>query len=1044
LDLIELTKTLNLLKMKIFTKTLILSFIGLLFFNQLKAQEKVITGTVIDAISGETLPGATIIITGTTIGAITDLDGNFTISFSEGDKLSVSFVGYLSQEIEIGSQTIIDIQLKPDLAELEEVVVVGYSTMRKSNLTGAISTVDAEELSKLPVVSVAHALQGQTAGVQITQSTGAPGDPISVRIRGTGTFGSNDPLYVIDGIPTTSSINSFSPGDIESIQIIKDASASAIYGARAANGVVLITTKGGKAGKTQINFDAYYGWQSVYNLPDMLNTEQFIMIQNESLNNTNAQREALGQRPLALNPDDPATLPDFDWLNSIFRVAPIQNYQVSLSGGSEKFTYHSSFNYFNQKGIILNSNYQRYTFRFNTQTNINTRLKIGNNLSLTYSDRDVIGNSGDGKRSGVPGIVRYALLRPSAIPLYDSEGNYTDLPDNQTFYGDAYNPVAFAENTDDVEKMNRLFGNLYVEYTILDNLIFRSTGGIDLRMNNQRKFNMTYGDFNRINQTNRLLIKPETNAEFTWNNVLNYSKSFNEIHNISALAGTEIVTSRLEKHEASRQNFQRQTPHYRYLDAGTGIQTNTESVSEWALLSYFGRFTYNFKGKYFLEGNLRRDASSRFGSENRWGTFPSASTGWIISREKFMENIKFIYHMKIRASWGQLGNQEIGDYPFVTPITQGIGYPFGTPSTANESFTIEKIGNDDIKWESTTQTNLGVDISLFEGQISTTFEYFVKKTSDILLKVPLPYLGGSAEPPYINAADVENKGIEFILTHKRVKGDFNYNFSVNFSAIDNVVTSLGGGEPIWGGNGNSGYLTKTEVGYPIGSFFLYEMDGIFQNEQEVLDHPVQTSNPLGSAPGDIRFKDLNNDQLINEEDRRHVGSPFPDFTYGLNALFSYKNVDISLFFQGIKGNDIYYYMGRIANDVVRPFNSTTEILDRWSGEGDNTSMPRVARIDANNNLRNSTRFLRDGSYLRLKNITIGYNMPAKVLDKLRMQTCRIYLSGQNLLTFSDYPGLDPEMGTSDNDFDAGDTAIGIDWGTYPQARTITVGVNFSF
>ena len=312
------------------------------------------------------------------------------------------------------------------------------------------------------------------------------------------------------------------------------------------------------------------------------------------------------------------------------------------------------------------------------------------------------------------------------------------------------------------------------------------------------------------------------------------------------------------------------------------------------------------------------------------------------------------------------------------------------------------------------------------------------------MKVPLPYLGGSAEPPYINAADVENKGFEFILTHKRVKGDFNYNFSVNFSAIDNVVTSLGGGEPIWGGNGNSGYLTKTEVGYPIGSFFLYEMDGLFQNEQEVLDHPGQTSNPLGSAPGDIRFKDLNNDELINEEDRRHVGSPFPDFTYGLNALFSYKNVDISFFFQGIEGNDIYYYMGRIANDVVRPFNSTTEILDRWSGEGANTTMPRVARIDANNNLRNSTRFLRDGSYLRLKNITIGYNMPAKVLDKLRMQICRIYLSGQNLLTFSDYPGLDPEMGTNDNDFDAGDTAIGIDWGTYPQARTISVGVNFSF
>jgi TonB-linked SusC/RagA family outer membrane protein len=416
----------------------------------------------------------------------------------------------------------------------------------------------------------------------------------------------------------------------------------------------------------------------------------------------------------------------------------------------------------------------------------------------------------------------------------------------------------------------------------------------------------------------------------------------------------------------------------------------------------------------------------------------------MISRENFIKNINFIYNLKIRASWGQLGNQEIGDYPFVTPITQSNGYPFGTPSTANKSFTIEKIGNSDIKWESSTQANLGVDISLFEGRISTTLEYFVKKTSDILLKVPLPYLGGSAEPPYINAADVENKGVEFILIYKKVEGDFRYNFSVNFSAIDNVVTSLGGGEPIWGGNGNSGYLTKTEVGYPIGSFYLYEMDGLFQNEQEVLDHPIQTSHPLGSAPGDIRFKNLNSDEIIDEEDRRHVGSPFPDYTYGLNAMFSYKSFDLSLFFQGIKGNDIYYYMGRISNDAVRPFNSTTEILDRWTGEGTSTTMPRVARVDVNNNLRNSTRFIRDGSYLRLKNLTIGYNMPATVLYKLRMQACRIYLTGQNLLTFTDYPGLDPEMGTSDNDLDAGDTAIGIDWGTYPQARTLTVGVNLSF
>jgi TonB-dependent starch-binding outer membrane protein SusC len=1030
--------------MKITIKTLLMSFIGLLFVMQIHAQEKVITGTVIDASTSEALPGATIIIAGTSNGTTTDLNGKFSLSYNEGDKLSVSFIGYITEEIEIDTKTNIAVQLTPDLTQLEEIVVTGYSSVRKSNITGAVSTVDATELSKMPVIGVDRALAGKVSGVRVNQATGAPGDDISIRIRGVGTIGNNDPLYVIDGIPTKGALNVISPSDIESITILKDASAAAIYGSRSANGVVVITTKKGKSGKQSVTYNGYYGMQQHGRLTPMVNTSEYVDIYNEA---------AIADDRDVITPEIAATFADVNHLESIFQTAPVQSHQISISGGNDKSQYLISGDYFNQDGIILNSFYDRYSFKANINTNINKRIRININTNFAHSIRNIISNSGDGASSDKGSVVRYAFFRTPGIPIYKENGEYVDMPDNPKFLGDGYNPVGLANHFDDKERKYISLNNILLEIKILDDLVFRSNNGINLNVNNRKKFYEEWGD-RGIDAPGSATNSTAINTALTSNNVLEYTKTFNERHYLRLLLGSEIIKDMSEEHGGSRDNYPQQTENFRYLDAGIGEQTSYGNAWEWSLTSYFANLEYIFNDKYLMTLTIRRDGSSRFSEENRYGVFYSGSAAWRLDKEAFMASFvekAQINMLKLRSSYGKLGNQEIGDYPWATIISGGYNYPLGEQTqNLQNGYAISTQGNDEVKWETTKQMDFGLDLRMFQNKLIFNADYFNKVTSDMLIPYPAPTIGGSASYPWVNSGSVENNGFEIELGYQNHTGDFTYEISGNFAKVNNKVLTLSGedAKPIIGGEvDNNTYVTVTEPGYAIGTFYVYQMDGIFQSSTEILTHAYQGPN---IKPGDVKYKDISGpdgvpDGAIDAYDRVHAGSAIPDFTYGLTVNLGYKNFDFSVFFQGVQGNKVYMQINKDIEGFYRAFPVTKRFYDdHWTTENPSNEVPRAAWGGATNNNRPSTRFIEDGSYVRLKNIQIGYTLPTSFSNKAKIERIRVYASAQNLLTYTKFSGLDPEMQTSENSAEEGDRAVGIDWGTYPTSKTYLFGLNITF
>jgi TonB-linked SusC/RagA family outer membrane protein len=1030
--------------MKITAKVFLMSFIGLLFIMQLHAQEKVITGTVTDATSGEVLPGATIIITGTTNGTTTDIEGKFTISISEGNKISVSFIGYISEEIEIGTQTNIAVQLKPDLEQLEEVVVTGYSSIRKSNITGAVSTVEPTELSRMPVVGVDRALAGKVSGVRVNQATGAPGDDVSIRIRGVGTIGNNDPLYVIDGIPTKGALNVISPSDIASITILKDAASASIYGSRSANGVVVITTKKGASGKQTVTYNGYYGVQQHGKLTPMVNTAEYIDIYNEA---------AVADDRDVISPEIAATFADVDHLESIFQTAPVQSHQVSISGGDKKSQYLISGDYFNQDGIILNSFFKRYSFKANVNTNLSKRFRININTNFANTIRNIISNSGDGASSDKGSVVRYAFFRTPGTPIYKDNGEYVDLPQNPKFLGDGYNPVGLANHFDDKERKYILLNNVLLEIKILDDLVFRSNNGINLNIYDRKKFYEEWGD-RGIDAPGSATHSTAINKALTSNNVLEYSKTFNELHYMRLLLGSEIIKDMTEEHGGSRQDYPQQTINFRYLDAGIGEQTSYGNAWEWALTSYFANLEYIFNNKYLMTFTIRRDGSSRFSEKNRYGTFYSGSAAWRLDKEAFMANFvekANINMLKLRGSYGKLGNQEIGDYPWATIISGGYDYPFGGQAQSlQHGYAISTQGNDEVRWETTKQMDFGIDLRMYQNKLIFNVDYFYKVTSDMLIPYPAPSIGGSASYPWVNAGSVENKGVEIELGYRNQTGDFSYEINGNFAKVNNKVLSLSGedAKPIIGGEvDNNTFVTVTGVGEAIGTFYVYQMDGIFQSTTEILTHAYQGPNIM---PGDVKYKDLSGpegipDGRIDAFDRVYAGSAIPDFTYGLTINLAYKNFDFSAFIQGVQGNKVYMQINKDIEGFYRAFPVTERFYENhWTTENPSNEVPRAAWGGATNNNRPSTRFIEDGSYVRLKNIQIGYTLPNSLSKKFRVEQLRIYVSAQNLFTYTRFSGLDPEMQTSENAAGEGDRAVGIDWGTYPTSKTYLIGLNLTF
>lgn len=1012
-------------------------------------QNHLVKGKVISSEDGAPIIGASVVEKNTQNGTATDFDGAFALRVtSPSAVLQISYIGFTTQEFVAGSQDL-SITLLPQANIMNEVIVVGYKKEIRTDVSSSITSLKAKDVEKLVVTSVDQALQGQSPGVTVTQVTGSPGDDIAVRIRGVGTLGNNNPLYVIDGVPTTGGLNMFSISDIASIEILKDAAAASVFGARAANGVVLITTKRGKAGKPVFQFESYLGVQQPVNLPKLLNAKEYLTIRNEAIVNANQLRNIANQLP-TYDPTILDTLPDNNWLDIMFNPAAMHRVSLSARGGGENSTYYLSGEYLNQDGIFKGQGFRKYQLRLNTETG-KSRFRVGTNLVFSHTDRDIINGSGDGFGPGneLSG-VRYTLIASPVFRRFHADGRPVmtsiELGD-PTLYGDGNaNPEVFVDNTDWNLKRYRVFGNAFAELKLMEGLNIRSTLGGDLLFDKEKLWKQRLSP--AIYDPTSLNEGRVFNQTFVWNNTIDFQKNFGS-HKISALAGMEAIDNHTDYLGASANNFRRTDPLFRYLSSSIPDDIKNLGVSgiatEWALLSYFSQVSYAYSNRYVVSASMRRDGSSRFGKNNRWANFPSASVAWNLSNESFFPKGNFISTLKLRASWGQLGNQEIGIYPYSSLVSTGnYVYAFGDQIATGAS--ILETGNQNIKWETSTQSNAGIDISFWNDRLTLTGDFFIKRTDDILVRVPVPQAGGGSRPPFVNAASVENKGVELGLNYRQKIGKSSLTIGGNFTTVKNVVLSIADSEPISGGFGLSdGPITRTEAGYPVGSFYIWEMEGIFQSKEEIDASPFQSTF---TQPGDIKFKDLNGDNKIDDKDRRHAGSPFPDFTYGLTLGWNIGNFDLSTLVQGVYGNDIYFLYGNFAYETqLRGFNSYAAILNRWTPENTNTDIPRVSVDDRNGNRRISTRFLEDGSYLRIRNISLGYDF--KDLLKVKSITSlRAYVSVQNALTLTRYPGLDPEIQANANDTRglglSSDLSVGIDWGTVPAARIFTVGINCEF
>jgi TonB-dependent starch-binding outer membrane protein SusC len=989
-----------------------------------------ISGKIVTA-SGEPLQGVTVAEKNTTNATATDVKGDFALAVQSNAILVITYIGFKVQEVSIAGKTQLSITLEAVDNILGDVVVVGYTSQKKTSITGAVSTVNMNGLSKTRIADAAQALQGQVAGVFVAANTGAPGDGIKVRIRGEGTLGNNEALYVVDGVPTRD-ISFLAPSDIKSMTILKDASATAIYGSRAAGGVVVITTNTGQKGKMSIDVDYFSGFYSATNLPKMLNADQYLTVKDMAWHNT------AGNSPAATSPykaDRSRTdLANTDWLDELFTGSVSKNFQVSASGGSESVQYLISAGYFGQDGIAVEDHdqYQRFNFRTNINANISDRLRVGTNLLISYSKQDKLSSSGD-----APGVIRHALLRPPVLGVNKSttdpswsEGNpYTDLPfytGNNGGWLSRYeftsNPIAIVHFTDDKRKTYQTFGNIYGEYTFLGDksLRFKSNLGVDIRFSHNKNFAENFGDANisdptnlyygmgRNNRPNNLDENRGETMTFTFSNTLNYLKTIHGKHSINALLGTETISSKSSITGGSRQNFDNSTDPFRYLDYGSSVNAySSGTAGSWFLLSYFASATYGYMNKYFATANIRADASSRFGPNNKWGYFPSVSAGWIVSQEDFMENADWVSSLKLRASWGQSGNQEIPDKAYESLYTQVGGV-----------VKLVRIANPDIKWETTTQTNFGLDLSVLKNKLSFSADYFIKKTDDILLTIALPGIIGSFNPSYINSGTVSNKGFEFGLNYQDNDHAFKYSINANIATLTNRVDKL---HTYVKSIINDASHTKVEVGQPKDAYYGLLFEGIYQNTGEIATQLFSNAN--GAQPGDIRFKDLNKDGQINADDRGYMGNPIPKTTYGFSFSAEYNRFDFSFLLQGVQGVDRYNDLKQILNYDSRPFNSMVSVLNSWQGEGTSNTTPRVT-FNNNGGGNVSSVFVEDASYLRLKNIEIGYSFNTR---KTGVKNLRLFVSGQNLLTSTDYTGLDPES-----------TSL-IDKGTYPQLKAFIVG-----
>jgi len=1000
--------------MKHFNATLLLLLLSISVFAQSKY-----TGQVLDE-NSLPLPGVSIIVEGTQKGTSTDFDGKYSIEANEGDKLQFSFMGYTLQTLKLSNQTELNISMVPDAKALEEIVVVGYGVQKKSDLTGAISTVDPSDLQGRDVATVDQALQGQMPGVTVTQASGSPGEAPSIRIRGIGTLNNSDPLYVVDGM-MVDDISYLNSRDIESLQVLKDASSSAIYGSRGANGVIIVTTKKGKSGEGKVSFNAYYGFQNFAHKPELTNATEWAILNNEA-------RLAAGLSP---NYNDPSSYGEgTDWLGAITnKNAPIQNYDISFSGGNEKSTYFISSAYMQQDGIIQKSNFDRISVRVNSESQVKKWLKIGENITITSSNQGKILEEDDWNNLLVTPLTNSPLQ-----PIYNADGSYS-VSDNQV-----NNPVAKVDNTINNLNSFKFIGNAYAEIEFMKGLTFRSNLGIQYGIGQEDNYEpIYYVSPTEGNSINSLFRGHNKDSSTEWTNLISYNTVVADVHSVSAVAGTSVFTQKFEWDGLTVTNLPTDNEDNRVIDNSPNLNKGNVygSFIENKQLSYFGRVNYAYDSKYLLTANFRADGSSKFGDAHKWGYFPSFSVGWKILEEDFMSNIDYLSSLKFRVGWGQLGNEgSLRPYGQTTLASGNKRYVWGGKIVSGIAF--ESVGNSELKWETTTTTNFGLDFGLLKDKLSGTIEYYVKNTTDMILQVPVAGQTGIESFPYQNSGAMKNSGIELSLNWNDNIGDLEYSVGGNFTTINNEVVSLGGSNEFVDGEEyrNWGYITRTVVGRPISNFYGLEAEGLFQNQAEIDAYYANNSKgvPNDIKPGDVRYKDINGDGKVGEEDYDFIGNPLPDFTYSLTGSLAYKGFDFNFMFNGIYGNEIYNGTNDYLLNSTAYWNLSKESLNRWTGEG-STNNPKHARMNSKdtNNSKKSSRYIEDGSYLRLQNVQLGYSLPKSLLTKVKLERLRVYVSGQNLYTFTNYMGYDPEVGGN-----------GLDRAIYPIPRTITLGVNLGF
>jgi TonB-linked SusC/RagA family outer membrane protein len=1061
------------------------------------AQVKRVSGKVSSVSDGAGIPGVNVQLQGTNTGTVTDADGAYSIEINgTNPTLVYSSIGYIKQEISVGTRSVIDVSLSDDIKSLTEVVVTGYAAQRKQDITGAVTVINTKELTAVPAASVTQMLQGRAAGVTVGNDN-SPGGGTMVRVRGFGSINNNSPLYVVDGVPTQGTLNQINPNDIESMQVLKDASAASIYGARAANGVVIITTKKGKPGAPNLTFDFYTGTQRPGKMLDLLNTKElgeYLYLsdigagKNPSVTSPSAQYKfdergnqtiadyiypnIFGELPSGYTYTNDIADPNLgktafnitkankegtDWQDAIFDPAPITNYQIGASGGSQNAKYAISANYFKQNGILRYTNYKRYSIRANTEFT-KGKVTVGENLTFSYDERQGITNNDESNP------IMFAIRVHPIIPVFDITGGPKELGgENLSAYngfagsrgsnlGNAPNPLArLYREKDNITKGTHVFGNAYAQIDILPGLTGRTSFGLEYNQSNRSEYFHRDIEAAEARNANSLNVINNLDRSFTWFNTLNYTRIFAGSHNVNILVGTEAVKTYEAAFQASRSGFAFDDLDYRYLDAGSasGLANAGGGAIRSALFSQFGKVNYGYKDLFLADFTLRRDGSSRFSEANRYGIFPAFSVGMRMTELNFMKPTrKVLDDLKLRFGWGKTGNQLIPNvynaYTLYAADPLNNGYDInGTGSSIVGGFDLVQFGNANGKWETNTSTNIGIDAVLLKSKLEVVLDFYSRRTTDMLTQIAMPRTAGTGTIPYTNIGEVTNKGFDIGVNYRDRKDNFYYAVGVNFGHYKNNVEKLNNdpNSTIFGFATRLPAMSATKAGYPIASYYGYFVDGVIKDQAEADAAPKFGSY---TREGVFKFRDVNGDGIITADDRTIIGNPHPDFNYGVNLNIGYKAFDLTAFGQGVYGNEIFNYTRYWTDFNVFQGNRSKDMLyNSWKQPGDIAKLPRLNSGDATSQ-QVSSYFLEDGSYFRIKNIQLTYTIPPVLLKKVKIASAQVYIQGQNLFTFTKYTGLDPDINLRRSGNNNEDKHLGVDEGAYPVSKSYLVGVRFGF